>query len=356
MSDIESAARGTSEGEERHADNNIDIHSSHKKTRREAIQTLTREFLGLTVGGSLAYSIIVPPKMSNTVLDDNATDPQPVGSQRNIDDRQLNDWYLTPHEFERDIEGIRHKFFGVAHTREFAEAHYDRMEELVKNSKYVISEAEPPYLTRKSITNNGKAYFGTIFELCKKYHKPILFNDSSTRSLRTFETAVGITAFLSLYSNIRTPTHSRRDFLKSLVKACGSTYIFLGTSTGLNTRNYISGEDAFEGKNNARYFNHLIDQRNVYITHRTIIMAKTVLKTFSEGDYVLSTYGKVHTKGVEYYLDHPKMYEAKKNIYAMTINTFTKEQLKLYRWNGLTWNGLDLSKRINFIQKSASGR
>ena len=306
-----------------------------KYDRRQFMNVIRKNAPAIVLGGILVADTVRKEKAKNhprTIND--RIDPKPVMSYSNSVPH--ND-ILKPHVFSRNINSTEHLFLGVEHTRAFAEEYYNTLDSFVKNSKYVVLEAKPLDMERLDVTNNGKAYFGTLFELCKKYNKTAIYTDSL--SIELLEAGTWITGGLAfgLWKQSKKESRNRREFIKNASITVGLTYLLLGTPTGALIRTLMEPDNSMKGKNNARYINHLLDQRNVRITKNIQKISKTLPQQYQKGDYVLASYGMVHTQGIEYYIDHPNVLELKQAIYAVSINPFDNNIIIKYDWQNNKW-------------------
>ncbi len=309
-----------------------------------------RKFLEYSVLAAICTTKIILKRESDANLKktDDEINPAPVNMQ--LDQKTMSEIWgqsnYTPHIFETNINEIQHKSLGVSHTRKFAQIYYDTLEELVKNSKYVISEGGPEHLEKEYVFNDAKAYFGTIIKLCQRYHKPLIFTDPLTTTIEKSELALFMVAMAGITLNNK-QTASRRTIIKNVVKA-GLAYLSIGSSIENYIKTPLDYETYFNsiGAQKARYFS-AIDQRNVELTRRITALSKVLPQKYTNGNYVLFTYGKLHTAGIEYYLKHPNILQAKHLLYASNYNLIDNDDVKEYSWNNNSWNMKPIQLTLN---------
>ena len=305
-----------------------------------------------------ATAAIVGTSLSSVIAGESAAaisrdvDPTPVQSQRNVGE---SDRSYAGRIFDFPLSPVPLKFFGVVHSRTFAEENYDRLDDLVEHSSIVVSEGNPQDVGRPDIFNDSKAYFGTIAALCQKYRKPLVSLDPDSKTaviVDIDQSTVGFGVLAGLLASviIKPSVLTRRSFLGFATAAALSSYLFFsGGSLSSSAEDFIASArnpsdmdewiDARFG-HSQYYLNHGVDQRNVGITeHLLALPGRLSPKELAGGDYILSTFGAAHAVGVEYYFKHPLMRRLKSVIYSVSYGLIdNKEMLKFVPDGNGNWS------------------
>ena len=206
-------------------------------------------------------------------------------------------------------------------------------------------------LKKPENSNDGKAYFGTITELCAKYGKPIIYLDSRS-FLAIF--AESITSQLGVVLGgmasfkIIKPDMTKRSFAKySLITALGA-YAFLGGFSSMPLKSMLAERlyppdelmrRLFEAE--PYFFSHIVDQRNVQITSRLKQLPGILpAEDFNNGDYILATFGAAHIIGIDFYLRNPAIHKVKSAAYAANYDLIDSDEIAKYvskGANGQKW-------------------
>jgi len=242
---------------------------------------------------------------------------------------------------ERLIENIPFKLLGVAHHHIFAKAHYNTLDELVKNSSVLVMEDHFRDYENASVLSGFQSYRATLHHLCKKYKKPMVFLDPISGLSTDVELLLGLTGAVLTTVNapkIITKSSSKRNFLKYSALTLGGAYLFMSSfPTSFMLKAYAVPDYAEKEK---YFIGHILDQRNVIIANRLTqlpgLLSKEDLKG---GDYVLVQYGKDHIPAITYYLDHPNFRKFKTMLYSFNYNLIDSNDITRYEHNGKKWQG-----------------
>jgi len=244
-----------------------------------------------------------------------------------------------------DIENLKLRLIGVRHTQDFTKKHFDALEQLVKNSSYVVAESGYPrnpvdgdVVPSPEETKN--TYFKTIYELAKKYHKPIITLDSINSGLMVADMLTGLVGLSRTMKNSRILTAdntTRRELLAGSIKTMGWLGLTIGTwSPGSIFRTGIHGivkpkSKEYDLENEVFSYNHIIDQRNVQLTKRLLQLPGLLDEDeVAKGEHVMVTFGATHTAGAHYYLTHPTALRLKDASYAWNYNLLDHEGIVQY--------------------------
>ncbi len=234
------------------------------------------------------------------------------------------------------IDDMAFKLHGMSHSREFVEKYHDSLDDLVKNARAVVSEGT---LKSKDMTNSAKPYFETIWELCKKYDKPLINLDPTSFFAGFGEMFSGMFGMLLMIDNadrIVDENSTRRRVIKHSLKTAAGLYLFMSNFLyGMGLKKLI---DKNHPRREKYYYNHIIDQRNVEIANRLLKLPDMLRQEeLSEGDYVLVDYGRWHIPGIMQYLKSPVMRRVKTAMYALTYSLIDADEITFCRHNGRFW-------------------
>ncbi len=307
-----------------------------KESRRDFLRLAARRtFTAATISTVTTSSIIGMVNGVSSEGNDSTINPNPLKKEDASTEQHpisCTDVYIS---------GIPVKLCGVWHTRSFASEHYDHLEELVRHASFVVSESNPEDFNRKSVTHNFQAYFGTVYQFCQNFGKNVVSLDPESviaPNIEIFLQGFGGALYSSVHAldlwrkNIK-PTTTRKELLKT----AWGFYFFASAFApgGLQLQTWFSGEGekGFDDLVRRQRFsyNHIIDQRNVELTTRVQNLQNIVpSEEFSKGDYVLVNFGKGHTLGIEYYLNHPMIHKIKSALYAPTYGLVDSNEIALY--------------------------
>jgi len=306
-----------------------------KITRRDFLRRMVYVSLGTVIVASGAATACSSPE--------NVIDPYPITeeiSQQQIDESSK----LSFHISDLNINDINYKLFGVSHTREFAEQHYNTIDKLVEGSSGLVLEGDPYLLYSGKMYNDAHAYYGTVINLVHKYKKPIISFDplsDTARSTEKYTSSLGVTITLTLGASalyFRSKL-SRRKFIGLLASALGGAYLTIGSGpvndlTDIAVNGIIGSEiesSKFIVKKHSFAINHMIDQRNVELTERLKGLPKIYdMKEFEPEGYFLVNMGMYHTLGIDYYMKHPRHHRLKSMLYSFNYDLIDNNTIKLY--------------------------
>jgi len=261
-------------------------------------------------------------------------DPNPVNKQ------ESNDYEGLGRVVDIEIEGIKNKLYGVYHCRKFAKSNYKQLDNLIKNSSVVVSEASPSDMHRSEVTNDGKAYFGTLLQLCQEYNKPVVYLDSLSILAYLSQAMATLTGTVLAFDNISRISEkiqenklTKRNLLQLGAPALLGTYFFMsGTSFPDPLKKLIYRDLTKRLNHEHSYFNHIIDQRNVEIADRLTQLPKLLHKNTlnNGGEYILSVFGLGHIPGIEYYIKNPKMRKFKSLAYSVNYDLIDSNKIELF--------------------------
>lgn len=225
------------------------------------------------------------------------------------------------------IDKIPGRLLGVNPAREFTQEYYLVLEELVKGCSCAVLEVAPG-LVQTGMSNNAKVYYGTMVELCRRYHKSVIFLNPCSVTGELIEELVGLSG--AVYGSVKSfkiigENSKRRDFLANSMKTLAGMYLFasspiISEPPRIMLRE-ITGFEPTEHRMDTCFINHYIDQANVQITNRLLYVSKRLTpQELRNGDYILVSFSERHVAGVDYYLRHPVMRGIKSALYRFTYD------------------------------------
>ncbi len=306
------------------------------ESRRDFLRLAARRTVATTVIGTVVTSSIGGMIEILSLEGNDATiDPNPLQKEDASTEQQpISCTDIT-------VAGIPIKLCGVEHTRHFASEHYKKLEELVHNAAFIISESNPELAESKAVQNSARAYFGTTFQFCQYFGKSVVSLDPRSfigGNIEFIMQGLGGAIYTSINaSDLWKKKIKLTTTRKELLKTALGFYFFasaLGPG-GLRLKTWFSGEGE-EGLNTLMSrehfsYNHIIDQRNVELTTRLQNLHNVVpSEEFAKGEYVLVIFGKGHTLGMEYYLNHPMIHKIKSALYTPTYGLVDSNEIALY--------------------------
>jgi|SRR3989344_7766632 len=323
--------------------------------RREFLKKVLGIGIDLGVTGLVLSSSIVSctSEISYNVEDD-TTNPNPISI---CESQESKKHYPKFHGMliQTEISKIPYKLFGVYHSRKFAQDNYKTLDELVKNASVVVSEGLPTDMNREVVTNDGKSYFGTLLDLCKKHNKSVLEMDSLSTPCVFIEGGIGIAGGLYAIDNSRKilgANSTRRDFFIEGTKTLAGLYLLMGSysfSNGFKELFIPSNEDTEKqiidsASREVLFLGHITDQRNVALTNRLAKLPQILnSKDLAKGEYILVNFGAAHVAGIDFYLKHPYLRKLKSLIYRITYDNLDSNAINIFTNINDCWH----KKRLN---------
>jgi hypothetical protein len=292
--------------------------------------------LGVSTAASLVPLSFIIDKPDNTIKSPDV-DPLAVTSESSIT-TSTYEGIMT----DLEIAGRKTKMYGVAHWRPFVEHNFDTLDACIKDASVVIFEAPPD---SNIIDNSHLAYCNTVFDLCKKYDKTIIDLDSRSSAAKNAEIVpvfAGTNAMM--YGALRfnmmkfNEPIDKQDVLASLGNIVAGTGLTVASLLDESALKYDLRNSEDSMVRSPYLFNHTIDQRNVTLTNRLRQMNDYLTEEdFSKGDHVFVNFGAAHTRGVNFYMQHPVFRAVKSAIYAATYDLFDSNEIARFDHDGTDW-------------------
>jgi len=239
-----------------------------------------RKFLRC-IGNSLSCAGIASSVVGATTLVKHFSKPR-----RKTPDGK-NKYHVKPLIIDRQINGTDYRLLGVSHTLDFFSEHQSVLEDMIRESPFVVQENSP----------NSSGYFHEFADICRKYSKPVITLDSLSGTAFATDTAIGAGGVV-LFSEIRKlPDLSRRDAARIVL---GSYMMMSSFVTSIIPKALLP--DRYSQAIEPLFIGHTIDQRNVEITQRLFQLKEMIGDDFFQGARPLVNFGKLHIQGIDYYL------------------------------------------------------
>lgn len=301
-----------------------------KLTRREFFRKAGSAALA---AASIGY--VVTPIIGSITYEANDanTNPSPVtsGGSESLGDKLI----------EVKIGNSDVKLAGVSHSREFVTAHYSSLDNLVKGCSVAVLEMRPEEINRRDISNDGKAYFGTIHKMCHDYGKPIVYLDPLSKAGTIADMLIGmlggVYGIMKTADILKKNEMPRRKILSG-AKALAGFYVFNNFILGGMSMAFIADSlgvsekkgSEFLFKTQVAHISHIVDQRNVELTNRLFALPDKIEDIKAKGDYMLVNMGSMHTRGIEFYLKHPWIRKIKSGIYGISYSLIDDDKIDIY--------------------------
>ncbi len=323
-----------------------DLEKEDNITGTNSAATAAQDLAGYALGAAVSTTIITSSAVGiertrSRLSENNSIDPTPV-SKPVEDSSEKREYTLI----ERVENNIPITLLGIAHTRSFAERHYDTIEDAVKKSSVVLTEGDPTDFVEEDRDNGFASFYGTVAKLSLHHGKALVSvgKDHKNSFFAGVLTAYGsLMAVTGAYGVIDSRLSLSTKIRNAVLTGVGS-YLFMSNfSLSLPLKVLASrvGSETEEetlkkfSDNERHFFSYVTDCRNVQIANTLANLDKILPKEdINPKKPVTVIYGRAHLPGIEYYLDHPRARKYKTNIYRHLYEHFAPHEIRRFTYDG----------------------
>ena len=211
---------------------------------------------------------------------------------------------------ERKIEGKEVTILGVTHTKESFEKYRNFFKKLVSSSDALVLEQ----IAATSVHNfqHEPTFFGPFAELARSQGKKVYSADPTIRSGIKYNQQMGAKAMFANILGLWVGLTGVRLGSKALIA--------VGVSAELLSFSLLFGSDKFDA---FRYLHLDKDMEWIdalafgYHDYRNLKIAKGIRRICQQKDEkrLLAVHGDGHSRGIDFYLAHPSLANAKSLVY-----------------------------------------